>query len=74
MLTITDTKDSFQVNTKQSSLLELQLNVSEYGHRWSHIGDELYNYSSKNTDLVDKTLTVTSDQYMYLRMLFNVGI
>lgn len=74
MLTITDTKDSFQVNTKQSSLLEIQLNVSEYGRRWSHIGDELYNYSSKNTDTVDKTLTVTSDQYMYLRMLFNIKI
>jgi hypothetical protein len=41
MITITDTKDSFQVNTKQSATLELQLNVSQYGRRWSHIGDEM---------------------------------
>ena len=73
MLTITDTKDSFELTTKQSIMLEIQLNVSLYGHRWSHIGDDLYKYGSKGDDTEVETLTVTTDQYMYLHMLFTVG-
>lgn len=66
MLRITDTKDFFDLLTREEAImLELKLNVSENGRRWSHIGDELFNYKNGQ----EKVLTVTSDQYMFLRML-----
>lgn len=76
MLTITDTIDSFELTKKESITLEIKLNVSDHGHRWSHIGDALYNYGSKgiynaNEDEA-QVLTVTADQYMFLRMLYIV--
>ena len=69
MLRITDTKESFDIITKeQARMLELKLNVSENGRRWSHIGDELFSYK----DGEDKVITVTTDQYMFLKMLQSV--
>lgn len=73
MLSITDTIDTFQVTNKQSILLELQLNVSKYGWSWSHIGDALFNYGSKSDSIESETLSVTTEQYMFLHMLFIVG-
>lgn len=72
MLTITDSENSFEVTTKQSSMLEIQLNVSQHGKRWSTIGDVLFNYGAKDSREAE-TLTVSTDQYMYLYMLFTVG-
>ena len=66
MLRITDTNDSFEITIEETRILELKLNISLYGNRWSHIGDELFNYR----DCEDKVLTVTTDQYMFLKMLF----
>ena len=69
MLRITDTKESFDIITKeQARMLELKLNVSENERRWSHIGDELFSYK----DGEDKVITVTTDQYMFLKMLQSV--
>ena len=72
MLSITDSENSFEVSTKQSSMLEIQLNVSQHGKRWSAIGDVLFNYGTKDSREAE-TLTVSTEQYMYLYMLFTVG-
>ena len=70
MLTISDLiNEPLQLATRaEAIMLELKLNVSENGRRWSHIGDELFKY--ENAD--DKVITVTTDQYMFLKMLFTI--
>ena len=70
MLTITDLiNEPLQLATRaEAIMLELKLNVSENGRRWSHIGDELFSYK----DGEDKVITVTTDQYMFLKMLQSV--
>ena len=70
MLTITDLiNEPLQLATRaEAIMLELKLNVSENGRRWSHIGDELFKYK----DGKDTVLTVTTDQYMFLKMLQSV--
>ena len=70
MLTITDLiNEPIQLKTRaEAIILELKLNVSEHGRRWSHIGDELFSYN----DGEDKVITVKTDQYMYLKMLQTV--
>ena len=70
MLTISDLiNEPLQLATRaEAIMLELKLKVSENGRRWSHIGDELFKY--ENGD--DKVITVTTDQYMFLKMLFTI--
>jgi len=70
MLTITDLiNEPLQLATRaEAIMLELKLNVSEHGRRWSHIGDDLFKYK----DGEDTVLTVTTDQYMFLKMLQSV--
>ena len=66
MLSITDTNESFELTKSQARMLELKLNISKNGKRWSHIGDALFNYIADEYTV----LTVTTEQYMFLRMLF----
>ena len=47
MLTVTDGKLNFRLDYEDSIDLELKLNVSAYGKKWSHIGDMLYVYGTK---------------------------
>ena len=68
MLSITDTNESFEITKDEARMLELKLNVSKNGKRWSHIGDALFNYIAGE----DTVITVTTDQYMFLRMLYIV--
>jgi hypothetical protein len=70
MLRITDLINEPLELTKRADaiMLELKLNVSQYGRQWSHIGDELFSYK----DGEDKVIKVTTDQYMFLKMLQSV--
>jgi hypothetical protein len=68
LLEITDTNQSFHVNHNEAIMIELKLNVSEYGHKWLKLGDALFNFGSKKDS--NTVLTVTTDQYQYLHMLY----
>ena len=68
LLEITDTNQSFHVNQKEAIMIELKLNISQYGNQWSKLGDALYNFGSKKDS--NTLLKVTTDQYQYLHMLY----
>jgi hypothetical protein len=69
MLKIHDFIDSITIDDRQDAIiLELKLNVTQYGHPWKHIGDVLYNYGANKTDAVTDYV-VTSTQLAYLKML-----
>jgi hypothetical protein len=67
-LTIAHDTKSFDVNDKDVLLLELDLNRSEYGHEWGHIGEYLYNFYAKEEVLhqINPRLEVTEVQYFFL--------
>jgi len=70
MLYVTDKRRKFALNAKQAIQLELKLNVTQYGHSWSTIGDELYNYGIAAID-TDKMLVVSEKQYEFLVILIS---
>jgi hypothetical protein len=65
---LTDGNNHITINPKQSIDLELKLNVSPYGHKWSKIGDQLYKFGIGNN--IDMIL-VTNEQFKYLNDLHN---
>ena len=65
MLTVTDDKRAFELNYEESIDLELKLNVSGHGKRWSHIGDVLFDYGTKKKGLYAELL-VGPDEYAFL--------
>jgi hypothetical protein len=65
MLLITDNTFSFEVERKEAIDLERKLNVTDYGNKWSSIGDHLYNYGINKKGTLDK-LIVDSTQYRFL--------
>lgn len=72
MLTFTirdqQTQEKFSLQGQSIRDLELKLNLSDYGHTWSEIGDHLfkfYNYSG-SINQPDKILVVNSEQYSEL--------
>ena len=52
--------------------LELKLNITEYGKKWKHIGDHLFNYCY-NKEKKEEILEVSEDQYNFLKKLNNVS-
>ena len=62
MLTIKNGDRSFQVNKQEACRLELKLNISKYGHEWSHIGDILYKFSIGGGISV---IPMSNEQYDY---------
>lgn len=68
MLTVTDDKHSFKLDYEESIDLELKLNVSGLGKRWSHIGDVLFDYGTKKKGL-HAELLVDADEYAFLLRL-----
>lgn len=59
------TERKMAINRKQALSFELTLNVSEHGHAWNSIGDELFNFmSSSSSD--DTEIYVTKEQFDYL--------
>jgi hypothetical protein len=63
-LIITDMKREFEVSYKESISLELALNRTEYGTPWKDIGDDLFNFGTKRTNM--RILIVKEFQYTYL--------
>ena len=55
MLKITDGIRSLLVSKKDANVMELRLNLSEYGKSWSNIGDILYNFFTckKNIEIME---------------------
>lgn len=51
------------INRAESLKLELHLNKSLYGHSWSKIGDQLYNFHIGNEI---EEIKVTEEQYKFL--------
>jgi hypothetical protein len=69
MLTITDNIDSIVFEKTQDAIdLEVKLNVTQYGKKWSSIGDVLFDWGSRKLGAVDNYV-VTSEQLAYLKML-----
>ena len=42
-------ENSLELSRKEALNLELRLNISEYGHLWSDLGDMLYDYAIEKT-------------------------
>jgi hypothetical protein len=69
MLTLTDNIDSITFMKTQDAIdLELKLNVTQYGKKWSSIGDVLFNWGSRKLGAITNYF-VTSEQLTYLKML-----
>jgi hypothetical protein len=69
MLTITDNIDSIVFENTQDAIdLEVKLNVTQYGKKWSAIGDVLFDWGSRKLGALDNYV-VSSEQLAYLKML-----
>jgi hypothetical protein len=63
-----DNKDSFNLLTKKEVLsLELKLNVTKYGKKWSNLGDILFNFQGSAT--TNEELTITQEQFDFFEVL-----
>jgi hypothetical protein len=63
-----DNKDSFTLLTKKEVLsLELKLNVTKYGKKWSNLGDILFNFQGSAT--TNEELTITQEQFQFFEVL-----
>jgi len=65
---LTDGNNFLLLKRNESINLELKLNVSSYGHTWSNIGDQLYNFGI-GKDITE--ILVNSYQFNYLKNLNN---
>ena len=65
---LTDGNNFLLLKRNESIKLELKLNVSSYGHTWSNIGDQLYNFGI-GKDITE--ILVNSYQFNYLKNLNN---
>ena len=63
-----DNKDSFKLLTKKEVLsLELKLNVTKYGKKWSKLGDILFNFQGSAT--TNEELVITQEQFDFFEVL-----
>ena len=65
---LTDGNNVLLLKRNESINLELKLNVSTYGHTWSNIGDQLYNFGI-GKDITE--ILINSYQFNYLKNLNN---
>ena len=66
-LTIKNLNCEFILQEQEIINLELKLNLTEYGNKWIHIGDYLFNFYHKNQNkTIEPILNVSSDQYKVL--------
>ena len=60
--------DSYKLLTKKEVLsLELKLNVTKYGKKWSNLGDILFNFQGSAT--TNEELTITQEQFDFFEVL-----
>jgi hypothetical protein len=63
-----DNKDSFKLLTKKEVLsLELKLNVTKYGKKWSDVGDILFTFQASAT--TNEELVITQEQFNFFEVL-----
>jgi len=63
-----DNNDSFKLLTKKEVLsLELKLNVTKYGKKWSNLGDILFNFQASATK--NEELLITQEQFKFFDLL-----
>jgi hypothetical protein len=63
-----DDKDSYKLLTKKEVLsLELKLNVTKYGKKWSNLGDILFNFQASST--TNEELLITQEQFNFFDVL-----
>lgn len=63
-----DDKDSYKLLTKKEVLsLELKLNVTKYGKKWSNLGDILFNFQASST--TNEELLITQEQFKFFDVL-----
>jgi len=63
-----DNKDRCKLLTKKEVLsLELKLNVTKYGKKWSNLGDILFNFQGSAT--TNEELTITQEQFDFFEVL-----
>ena len=63
-----DTERTFNIPATQCIALELKLNVSSKGKKWSFIGDHLYNFA-KGIHITPDTMSISVEQYDFLLLL-----
>ena len=71
LLTVTDGTRQLKINKGDAIRLELKLNKSPYGFKWSAVGDALFNFGTDKKEAV-KLLHVTNEQYLYLEEMFHM--
>ena len=71
LLTVTDGTRQLKVNRGDAIRLELKLNKSPNGFKWSAIGDVLFNFGSSKNGAAT-LLNVTDEQYSYLEEMFHM--
>ena len=65
-----DNTDNYHLLTKSETLnLELKLNVTKYGKKWSNIGDMLFNFQAYSNK--DMELFVTKEQFLFFNVLLS---
>lgn len=62
-------ENSLELSRKEALNLELRLNISEYGHLWSDLGDMLYDYAIEKT--TPKKISVSTFQFIVLENFYN---
>jgi hypothetical protein len=63
-----DDNDSYKLLTKKEVLsLELKLNVTKYGKKWSKLGDILFNFQASST--TNEELLITQEQFKFFDVL-----
>jgi hypothetical protein len=70
-LTVTDETRQLKINCGDAIRVELKLNTSPFGFKWSSIGDALFNFGSKKTD-ASNILIVDKEQFTYLEEIYNM--
>ena len=67
---VQDPSENFlELSRKEALNLELRLNISEYGHLWSDLGDMLYDYAIEKT--TPKKMSVSTFQFIVLENFYN---
>ena len=67
-LTIVNNEQKFTIKNEEILYLELKLNLSEYGKKWSDIGDYLFYFYHKEKNL-NNILFVNDEQFKLLKNL-----
>jgi len=65
---ITDNKNSWAIDSKEASALELKLNVTSKGKEWKEIGDVLFIIGTNGDDAKTRVV-ITPEQFAFLKML-----